>query len=94
VGTTCGVVNGSGPLQGTGNGAGTLPTPQIAVGGNYTCEFDGKFCGALTTDGSCAHGLVNTDTVTATLLGDEGEMVTQDTSLSSLMVHMCVTSSN
>ena len=71
-----------------------LPAP-IAVGGSYTCEFDGKFCGALAANGGCAQGLTHTNTVTATLLGDEStDTVVEDTTLSSLKVDVCVTSSH
>jgi hypothetical protein len=96
LGTTCGVATtsaGLGTLNGT-TGAGTLPAP-IAVGGNYTCEFDGQFCGALATDGTCAHGLTHSNTMTATLKGDEIEdVVTQDVSMSSLTAHVCFTSTS
>jgi hypothetical protein len=74
VGTTCGVATGSaglGTLSGA-TGAGTLGT-SIAVGGSYTCEFDGKFCAALTaTSITCTSGLENMDTVTATLTQEDG----------------------
>jgi hypothetical protein len=70
VGTTCGVVDGLGTLAGTGNGAGVLGT--IAVGGSYTCKFDGEFCAALGTAGACTTGLENIDTVTATLTKEDG----------------------
>lgn len=73
VGTTCGVAVGSpglGTLSNT-TGAGVLGT-SIAVGGSYTCEFDGKFCAALGNAGSCTTGLENMDTVTATLTQDDG----------------------
>ena len=73
VGTTCGVASGSaglGTLSGA-TGAGALGT-SIAVGGNYTCEFDGQFCAALSSVGGCTTGLENKDTVTATLTQEDG----------------------
>lgn len=71
VGTTCGVANGIGTLTGTA-GAGTFSTTPIAVGGKYTCEFDGEFCGALGsgTIGGCTTAVENKDTVTASLTLD------------------------
>jgi hypothetical protein len=73
VGTTCGVAAGSAGLGTLSNatGAGVLGT-SIAVGGSYTCEFDGKFCAALGNAGSCTTGLENMDTVTATLAQEDG----------------------
>jgi hypothetical protein len=51
----------------------------IAVGGKYTCSFDGVMCGALgaiTSPTSCTAGLEVTDTLSGTLTGDEtGETV-------------------
>jgi len=79
LGTTCGVTSGVGSLSGTA-GAGTLPAT-IAVGGDYTCQFDAQFCGTLTSitpagQPSC-NGLQHTNSVTGTLTGDEQEVVTQ-----------------
>jgi hypothetical protein len=81
LGTTCGVAAGTGTLSGSA-GAGALPTT-IAVGGNYSCQFDAKFCGntgALNKPPNattCAAGIEMMDTVTGTLTGDEDETVTQ-----------------
>lgn len=76
VGTTCGVASGSfglgtmasgqpGALQATATG-GTLPA-SIAVGGSYTCEFDGEFCAALSSFNGCSTALEDTNLVTAKL---------------------------
>lgn len=70
LGTTCGVASGAGTLSGSA-GAGVLPAT-IAVGGTYSCQFDGQFCSGLGTDGCFSH----TNTVSATLKGDENEVVT------------------
>ncbi len=75
VGTTCGVTgaSGLGTLSGS-PGAGALGA--IPVGGSYTCEFDGKFCAALSSFGGCTTALEDKNTITATLTGDESEAVT------------------
>jgi hypothetical protein len=82
LGTTC-AATGKGTLSGAG--AGALPTT-IAVGGNYTCQFDAQVCGntkALSTTAAppnatnCPAGLEVTDTVSGTLVGDESETVSQ-----------------
>jgi hypothetical protein len=95
LGTTCGVGTGSfgsGTLSGS-LGGGTLPA-SITVGGSYTCEFDGKFCGALGNAGpNCTSGLEHINTVTATVAGDEGEAATGSTS-STLTVDVCFSSHN
>lgn len=77
LGTTCGVATGSpglGTLS-TSTGAGVLPATiqpnNGTVNGAYTCQFEASFCSAL-TDGCFTH----TNTVSATLTGDEGETVT------------------
>jgi hypothetical protein len=79
LGTTCGVdtaAKGLGTLNGS-NGAGAFPAA-IAVGGNYTCQFDAKVCGdplgALTIPPNlitCAAGVETKDTVSGTIIGDE-----------------------
>jgi hypothetical protein len=87
LGTTCGVANGLGTLAGTGNGSGALPA-SLAVSGtgsHYQCQFDGQFCSALDTN-SC---ISNTDSITATLAGDEQEAVT--VTKNSLTVKECLT---
>jgi hypothetical protein len=93
LGTTCGVATtsaGSGTLSNS-FGAGALPAT-IAVGGKYTCEFDGQFCAALGMFGTCATGLEQKDTVTASLTGDEtGQTITGPNS-ASLTVDTCFTS--
>jgi len=65
LGTTCGVASGIGTLSGT-QGAGALPK-SIAVGGHYTCQFDGQFCSAVDAN-TC---ISQVDSVSATLKGDE-----------------------
>lgn len=65
LGTTCGVASGIGTLSGTA-GAGALPV-SIAVGGHYTCQFDGQFCSAVDTN-TC---ISQVDSVSGTLVGDE-----------------------
>ena len=65
-----------GTLSGTaGGGAFGIIDP----GSDYKCEFDAQFCSPpgtvnLPGGGTCT-GISNTDTVTATLTGDEGETV-------------------
>src|SRR5207249_3101125 len=73
LGTTCGVASGSpglGSLSGS-TGAGALPTTISVNGGTYTCRFDGQFCSALDASGCFTHS----NTVSATLTGDENEVV-------------------
>ena len=73
LGTTCGVASGSpglGSLSGS-TGAGALPTTISVNGGTYTCRFDGQFCSALDASGCFTHS----NTVSATLTGDESEVV-------------------
>jgi len=79
LGTTCGVATGVGTLSGSA-GAGSLQsgtTQTIAPGSTYSCKFDGQFCGNLGPIASpaCANGLQHQNTVTPTLVGDEGETV-------------------
>jgi hypothetical protein len=76
LGTTCGVASGLGTLSGTAGG-GALG--RIDPGSDYKCEFDAQFCSSpgtvnLPGGGTCT-GISNTDTVMATLTGDEGETV-------------------
>ncbi len=79
LGTTC-AATGAGTLAGPG--AGALPTT-IAVGGNYTCQFDAQVCGntkALVNPPNattCPAGIETSDTVSGTLVGDESETVSQ-----------------
>jgi hypothetical protein len=73
LGTTCGVdiaSPGLGSLSGS-LGAGTLPATIPVNNGTYTCKFDGQFCGALDQNGCFSHS----NTVSATLTGDENEVV-------------------
>ncbi len=76
LGTTCGVASGLGTLSGT-TGGGAFGT--LAPGSDYTCQFDAQFCSSPGTvvlpGGSTCTGISNTDTVMATLTGDEGETV-------------------
>jgi hypothetical protein len=82
LGTTCGVASGVGTLSGSA-GAGVLPA-SIAVGGDYTCQFDGQFCSALDINGCISHS----NSVTGTITGDEGETVSE--SANTLTVKECV----
>lgn len=88
LGTTCGVASnavGLGTLSGSA-GAGVLPVTLATGNGansHYQCQFDGQFCSALDNN-SC---ISNTDSVSATLAGDEGEAVTQ--TKNSLTVKEC-----
>jgi len=73
LGTTCAVATGSpglGTLSGS-TGAGTLPATIPVNNGTYTCQFDGQFCSGLDQNGCFSH----TNTVSATLTGDENEVV-------------------
>jgi hypothetical protein len=73
LGTTCGVATdspGLGSLSGS-TGAGALPATIPVNGGTYTCQFDGNFCSGLDGQGCFSH----TNTVSATLTGDENEVV-------------------
>jgi hypothetical protein len=83
LGTTCGVANGVGTLLGTA-GAGAF-NQTLSVGSTYSCQFDAQFCSAV--DGNTC--ISNTDTVTATLAGDEGESVSE--SANQLTVKECLT---
>jgi hypothetical protein len=81
LGTTCGVANGVGTLAGSA-GAGTLSTTLAVGGSDYSCKFDSQICGNLTTitlpnppGGTCL-GFQHQNKVTPTLVGDEGEAVT------------------
>lgn len=83
LGTTCGVatgVAGLGTLSGS-TGGGVLPATLAVSGSDYTCKFDGQFCGAIATitkpDGSQCFGLQHVNKVTGTIVGDESETVTQ-----------------
>ena len=74
LGTTCGVASGSpglGSLSGS-TGGGELPATIPVNNATYTCQFDGQFCSGLGQDGCFSH----TNTVSATLRGDENEVVT------------------
>ena len=67
LGTNCNQaswIHAAGDTSSAGTGGGTFST--IDPGKNYTCQFDGQFCGALVN--SC---FSQSDTVTATLTGDE-----------------------
>jgi hypothetical protein len=68
LGTTCGVAtssSGLGTLSGS-SGAGVLPASLPVSGSDYICQFDAQFCSALVN--SC---ISNTDSITASLSGDE-----------------------
>ena len=77
LGTTCGVAAGqpglgslSGVTASSSNG-GALPATVSVNGGTYSCQFDGNFCSALDSNGCFSHS----NTVSANLTGDEGEVV-------------------
>jgi hypothetical protein len=98
LGTTCGVATtskGLGTLSGS-YGAGALPAT-IAPGANYTCEFDGQFCGSTGPLAGCADNLEQKDTVdvSETLADDDGEdqPITGSTS-DSLTVDVCFTATH
>jgi hypothetical protein len=86
LGTTCGIASGAYGLGTMASGkpgalvstAGTLPAT-IATGGDYTCQFDAQFCGALSTvttsTGSC-NGIQQKDTITPALVDDESNPFT------------------
>jgi hypothetical protein len=68
----------------------------IAVGGKYTCSFDGVMCGPLgpiSSPTSCAAGLEATDTLNGTLSGDEASD-TVTTSPGSRTVEVCFSASS
>ena len=77
LGTTCGVAVGQpglGTLSGvtaSATNGGALPTTISVNNGAYSCQFDGNFCSALDSSGCFSHS----NTVSATLTGDEGEVV-------------------
>jgi hypothetical protein len=90
LGTTCGVTSGLGTLSGSAG----VPFGLIAAGGGeYKCQFDAQFCmqpGLVTKpDGTTCTGIFNTDTVSATLKGDESETVTLTPG--TLTVDECIT---
>jgi hypothetical protein len=86
LGTTCGVADGLGTLAGTGNGAGAFPAT-IAVGGDYTCQFDGQFCSAVDIN-AC---LTQVDSVSGVLKGDESSDTTFTQKANTLSVKECFT---
>jgi hypothetical protein len=89
LGTNCGVATGQPGLGTFANGGGPTGAgafSTIPIDGHYTCQFDGQFCSALDS-GNC---IQNSDKVTATLAGDEGEAVTQTGN--TLTVQECFTS--
>lgn len=91
VGTTCGLATGIGTLAGTG--AGAFPATLAVGGSDYTCQFDATFCGPIAPvtlpGGTTCNGISNMDTVTGTLTGDEGEVVS--TTANTLTVDECFT---
>jgi hypothetical protein len=91
LGTTCGV---TGAGLGTLSGSTGVPFGTIAAGGGeYKCQFDAQFCqtpGPVTKpDGTTCTGIFNTDTVSATLTGDESEPITLTPG--TLTVDECIT---
>jgi hypothetical protein len=89
LGTTCGVTSGVGTLSGSPG----VPFGTLAAGGDYQCQFDAQFCGAPgpITGTACTNGISKTDTVSATLTGDEGEVVSLTPG--ALTVIQCITTS-
>jgi hypothetical protein len=88
LGTTCGVASSSpglGTLSGA-TGGGVLPAT-IAVDGHYTCQFDAQFCSAV--DASTC--ISNTDSVNATLHGDEGATDPVTVTANTITVKECLT---
>ncbi|MCU1249194.1 MAG: hypothetical protein JWQ49_2223 [Edaphobacter sp.] len=77
LGTTCGVAVGQpglGSLSGvnaSSTNGGILPASISPNNGAYSCQFDGNFCSALDSSGCFTHS----NTVSATLTGDESEVV-------------------
>jgi hypothetical protein len=81
VGTTCaqpGAGSGLGTLSTVGGaGAFSAASPaSIAVGGDYTCQFDGVLCGTLTSitkpnNGGTCLGIQHSNTLQPTLSGDD-----------------------
>jgi len=71
LGTNCGLDTAVGTLlNATGlNGFTGGAFASIAAGSHYKCAFDGQFCGTLDA-GSC---IQNTDRVSGSFTGDEGE---------------------
>jgi hypothetical protein len=70
LGTTCNVAtnaSGLGTLSGS-SGAGALPVTIPVNNGTYTCQFDGQICSGLDANGCFTHS----NSVSATLTGDEG----------------------
>jgi hypothetical protein len=93
VGTTCGVANGAGTLTGTA-GAGSFPQT-LAVGGDYSCQFDGVICGdpltviTLPNNGGTCTGIQHSNTLLPTLAGDDTPPETVSQSGGSLTVYEC-----
>jgi hypothetical protein len=59
----------------------------IAPGSNYTCQFDAQFCGSLASNNCFSQS----DTVTATLVGDEATDGTFAAASNQISVQECVT---
>jgi len=95
LGTTCGVAVGSpglGSLSGvtaSATNGGALPTTIPVNNGKYTCQFDAQFCGGLDANGCFQHS----NTVSATLTGDEGASDVVSLTPGSLNVKECVVGS-
>jgi hypothetical protein len=89
LGTTCGVTSGVGTLSGSPG----VPFGTLAAGGDYQCQFDAQFCGVPgpITGTACSNGISKSDTVSATLTGDEGEVVSLTPG--ALTVIQCITTS-
>lgn len=91
LGTTCAQASGGFGL-GTLNqvaGAGALPVTIPVNNGTYTCQFDGQICGGLDANGCLTHS----NSVSATLTGDEGASDVVTLTPGSLTVKECVTGS-
>jgi hypothetical protein len=91
LGTTCDVAtnaSGLGTLSGS-SGAGALPVTIPVNNGTYTCQFDGQICGGLDQSGCFSHS----NSVSATLTGDEGPTDVVSLTPGSLTLKECVTGS-
>jgi hypothetical protein len=92
LGTTCGqpVAGGLGTLSGS-PGAGalpkTIPVDANNVSNHYRCQFDAQFCSALDNN-QCVS---SSDTVTATLQGDEAGDPTFTKASNQITVTECLT---
>jgi hypothetical protein len=100
VGTTCGVATGSiglGTLSGvtaSATNGGALPYSLAVSGTDYQCQFDGVVCGNAQSitkpDQTQCIGVTHTNTVTPTLLDDDGEAHVVSNTGGTLVVDECL----